>query len=96
MDDRAVRLDGDTLLIRIGAAVTAYELTWLDPHPSVGHPALRLTKRAADGSPSETAYALIRRPWGWECTCGSFEFHTPKTHKPCKHIGALMAKGVIR
>lgn len=68
--------------------VTVYSVEHLDPHPSIGSPAVRLTQ--ADG----TTYDLIRTRYGWTCECRDWVSRR-RNGEPCKHILAVTKAGVL-
>lgn len=87
--------DGTTLFITQDGDTDEYVLERLDPDPSVAKLAIRLKKIARDGS-SFSIYDVSLRSWGWECDCPDFHYRKDGTGVPCKHIGAMIAKGVIK
>lgn len=92
---RTAKLVGDTLYLTEDGVTDEYVLERLDPHPSVGHPAVRLNKMARDGSSFEQ-YDAIKAPHGWRCDCPWGTYGHEKTGKPCRHLAALLRLGVIR
>ena len=69
--------------------VNTYGVTTLDPDPSIGSPAIRLTK--ADGS----IYDVIRTPHGYECSCPDGTYRRANSPSACKHTKALQAVGLL-
>ena len=68
---------------------TEYLCRRLDPEPSIGYPAWRLTKMK-DGCPSEDVYDVILTPHGYSCSCPDFIF--AREHQDsggCKHIKSV-------
>lgn len=62
--------------------VTRYVVSNLDPDPSIGSPAVRLTQE--DGS----SYDLIRTRHGWTCECPDFVNRRERKGLLCKHLKA--------
>ena len=72
-------------VLEIGKA--SYTITRLEAHPEVALAAFRLQK--ADGE----SYDVRQAPSGWcECECKGFL----RWSKPCKHIKALEAAGLLQ
>lgn len=74
-----------------------YTLTVLEPHPTLGRMALRLTKKA--GTPSEQAVhdVLLSPVHGPICDCPDFVFRRDgRDPKGCRHIAALRAVGLLK
>lgn len=85
-------LDGRVLLIRENGKTDRYLIQHLNPDPSIGATAIRLLKVVGDDFDSRD---LIRRVWGWECSCAHGTYKHQKTGRPCRHLAALLELGVI-
>jgi hypothetical protein len=74
-----------------------YGVTILDPHPTLGRMAVRLTKRG--GTPSEPPFydVLLSPVHGPLCDCPDFNWRRDgRDPKGCKHICALRAVGLLK
>ena len=69
--------------------VTVYDCVILDSHPSIGSPAVRLTK--ADGS----SFDLLKTRLGWVCECQDFVQRRQAQGLLCKHLKAVLNAGVL-
>lgn len=97
------RLEGDVLLIakveRKGKIThTDYHVEKLTTDPLVATTAIRLTKRLADGTPSENPdhqYEVWINEHGMNCTCLDFLNRRENAARKCKHCMALVAVGLL-
>ncbi len=92
---RLIKLNGELYLVIVRPhrgrnLETVYRLTWLDPEPTIGYPAWRLTQG------NGRSYDVILKPTGAECDCP--DFHYCRNHidaKGCKHVCSLRAVGLL-
>jgi hypothetical protein len=77
--------EGLRITLRIGA--TDYVISRLDPDPMVAHIAYRIAKHEGD----QTGYDVRVDEHGPQCECLGFL----RWNRPCKHIRALRAAGLI-
>lgn len=66
-----------------------YRVEHLDPHPSVGKPAIRLVTSYGE------SYDVIVIDGCGVCECPDFEFRRRTTQRKCKHCMALKDVGLI-
>lgn len=92
---RTARLVRDRLTITAKGLVKVYRVEELSPDPSVGTPAFRLTELSSESfEPCGTPYCVIVRTHGCDCECLGFLRWGHR--KPCRHIGALRAVGLLK
>lgn len=78
---------------------TDYQVEKLTPDPAVASVAVRLTKRLANGAPSDNPdhqYEVWINEHGANCTCQDFIVRRDnKDYKGCKHIASCRAVGLL-